>query len=114
MRWILLILVVANVALFGWWHRWFSHESEPREIQSQRLRVVPLERLGNPSNGLRKAPVSAGGVQAGAQAGSAAAVPGGAASGASSASVGAPAGAVGAAPSAAGAVIGGGTAAGGL
>ena len=49
MRWVLLLLLAANLAMLGWWQGWFADRTPPQELQPQRLRVVPLGRLGSPS-----------------------------------------------------------------
>ena len=50
MRWVLMLLLVANLTVFGWWQGWFADREPPQELQPQRLRVVPLGRLGSPSS----------------------------------------------------------------
>ncbi|MCL4184300.1 MAG: hypothetical protein KJ011_12725 [Burkholderiaceae bacterium] len=71
MRWILSSLVVANVFAFAllqdWLSPWLAGDREPRRVVQQRdpdrLRVVPLERLGSaparPSAGQARAPARA-------------------------------------------------------
>jgi hypothetical protein len=51
MRWVLGLLLVANLAMFAWTQGWFERWSGarralPAEQSPERLRVVPLERLG--------------------------------------------------------------------
>ena len=53
MRSILLILLVANMALFAWWQGWLAGWPErgagvPTELHAERLSVVPIDRLGGP------------------------------------------------------------------
>lgn len=53
MRWVLGLLVVANLAMFGWWQGWLGGRNEvpPAETNPELLRVVPIDRLGAPSSG---------------------------------------------------------------
>lgn len=53
MRWVLGLLLVANLAMFGWWQGWFGGRSPvpPAETNPALLRVVPIDRLGAPSSG---------------------------------------------------------------
>lgn len=51
MRWILLLLLLANVMMFSWWQGWLPGSSGngmtvPDEVQADRVRVVPIDRLG--------------------------------------------------------------------
>ena len=52
MRWVLVLLVVANLALFAWWQTGSGAASRapPDEIEPQRMKVVPVERLGGVSS----------------------------------------------------------------
>jgi len=58
MRWVLVLLVVANLALFAWWqtNSGAASRAVPDELAPQRIKVVPVERLG--------AAAPAGGAQA--------------------------------------------------
>lgn len=51
MRWILVVLLLANVVTLGWWQGWLPGSSgrgvaAPAEVQADRVRVVPIDRLG--------------------------------------------------------------------
>lgn len=46
-----MLLLLANVAVFGWWQGWLPGSSGrgvavPPEVQADRVRVVPIDRLG--------------------------------------------------------------------
>lgn len=53
MRWVLGLLLVANLAMFGWWQGWFGgrNPAPPAEASPALLRVVPIDRLGGPFSG---------------------------------------------------------------
>lgn len=53
MRWLLGLLLLANLAMFGWWQGWFGgrNPAPPAEANPALLRVVPIDRLGGPSSG---------------------------------------------------------------
>jgi hypothetical protein len=53
MRWLLGLLLVANLAMFGWWQGWFGgrNPAPPAEANPVLLRVVPIDRLGGPFSG---------------------------------------------------------------
>ena len=51
MRWILGLLLIANLVMFGWGQGWLDRwggamRALPTETMPERLRVVPLDRLG--------------------------------------------------------------------
>lgn len=46
-----MLLLLANVVIFGWWQGWLPGSSgggvaAPSEVQADRVRVVPIDRLG--------------------------------------------------------------------
>ncbi len=51
MRWLLILLVLANLSLFAWWQGWIEQpQPVPREVGRDRVRVVPIEKLeGTPT-----------------------------------------------------------------
>ena len=53
MRWVLGLLLLANLAMFGWWQGWFGgrNPAPPAEANPALLRVVPIDRLGGPFSG---------------------------------------------------------------
>jgi len=53
MRWVLGLLLAANLAMFGWWQGWFGGRNPvpPAEANPALLRVVPIDRLGGPPSG---------------------------------------------------------------
>lgn len=53
MHWVLGLLLVANLAMFGWWQGWFGGRipAPPAEANPALLRVVPIDRLGGPFSG---------------------------------------------------------------
>ena len=50
MRLLLVLLLAANLAVLGWWQGWLpgwsARHATPVEVHPERLRVVPIERLG--------------------------------------------------------------------
>jgi hypothetical protein len=54
MRWVIGLLVVANLAVFAWWQGWVERpQPVPREVGRDRVKVVPIERLeGTPGGSL--------------------------------------------------------------
>lgn len=60
MRWLIGLLLVANLAMFAWWQGWLGGgvEPPPAEANAERLRVVPLDRLGGAPS--RSVPPSTG------------------------------------------------------
>lgn len=60
MRWVLVLLVLANLVSFAWWQTraGAAGGTVPEEIAPQRIRVVPMDRLGAAS------PPSIGGLMA--------------------------------------------------
>lgn len=60
MRWLLLLLLIANILLFGSFRGWFGQESPPVELHPERLQVVPLERPHRPGADAGIPPVDSG------------------------------------------------------
>lgn len=56
MRWVLGLLLIANLAMFAWWQGWGGSRNQqaPVEINPEQLRVVPIDRLGGQSEASRR------------------------------------------------------------